>query len=641
MSSWEQAVSGLLRALRLDSIRSKMLVFALFATLIPSFTTAWISYLQNKRSITEKITGELQSVSVQTARELDLWVKERLYELRVFASSYEVSENLDRIPRAGGARAHERLTGYLRSVRERFADYQELLVVNPEGAEVASTAPGPTAVILPQGWTKTISVENAVVGDARWDEALKKGFVVFAVPIYQTGGQLLGALTAKLDFSALHRLLRRFAGSGEQGGQVYLITAGGRPIVGSRSDPSELMRRSLPAAVVRRLLEHEGTTREYRGLDGQEVVGTMKGVPRLDWAVLAEVPATEAFRQVTRLRNVTVLIVAALLVAVGLFAYFLGLLITRPLDRLTRAAANVAGGDLDVHLPVVGGGELKYVTEVFNDMVARLHESRRELERLSITDDLTGLYNRRYLMETLANEVRRSRRLDHPCALLMADVDHFKEYNDAYGHLAGDAALTRIAGVLRETTRDVDCAVRYGGEEFVVLMPETKAPGAIETAQRIRTRLATDELVGEKLSVSIGVAQFPDDGDTPEALLARADAALYPAPSRYPSHPLAAARLRRPPSHQVQEHPPGATAFIGDAHPLLHIGITDEPGAWRHGEQHLVPCAWSVPHLASGRGLQSHGNGERHLTRAQRRTTRARQPASPAARHALRLVCEV
>jgi len=504
-----------------------MLVFALLATLIPSVTTGWVSYLQNRRSLGAKITGQLQSVSAQTARELDLWVKERLYELRVFASSYEVSENLDRIPRAGGERARERLTGYLRSVRERFADYQELLVVNPEGAEVASTAQRPTAVPLPPGWTKTIREESAVVGDASWDEALKKGFVVFAVPIYQTGGRFLGALTAKLDFSALHRLLRRFAGGGEQPGQVYLITAAGRPIVGSRSDPTELMGRSLPPAVVRRLLEQEGTTREYRGLEGQEVVGTMKGVPRLDWAVLAEIPAGEAFRQVTRLRNVTVLIVAALLVAVGLFAYFLGLLITRPLDRLTLGAAKVAAGDLDVHLPVVGGGELKYVTEVFNDMVARLRESRRELERLSVTDDLTGLYNRRYLMEALANEVRRSRRLDHPCALLMADVDHFKEYNDAYGHLAGDAALTRVATILRETTRDVDCAARYGGEEFVVLMPETRASGAIETAQRIRTRLATDELVGGKVSVSIGVAQFPEDGDAPEALLARADAALY------------------------------------------------------------------------------------------------------------------
>ncbi len=520
MPSWEQAVSRLLRALRLDSIRSKMLVFALLATLIPSVTTGWISYLQNERSLTAKITGELQSVSAQTARELDLWVKERLYELRVFASSYEVSENLDRIPRAGGERARERLTGYLRSVRERFADYQELLVVNPEGAELASTAPQATAVRLPQDWAKTIRRENAVVGDALWDDALKKGVIVFAVPIYQ-GDRFLGALTAKLDFTALHRLLRRFAGGGEESAQVYLVTADGRPIVGSRVDPTELMGHSLPAALVRRLLEHEGVTREYRGLGGQEVVGTIKGVPRLEWAVLAEVPATEAYRQVTRLRNVTALIVAALLVAVGLFAYFLGLLITRPLDRLTGAAGKVARGDLDVHLPVVGGGELRYVTEVFNDMVARLRESRRELERRSITDDLTGLYNRRYLMETLANEVRRSRRLDHPCALLIADVDHFKEYNDAYGHLAGDAALARIAAVLRETTRDVDCAARYGGEEFVVLMPETKAVGAMETAQRIRTLLAGDELVGGKLSVSIGVAQFPEDGDGPEALLAR------------------------------------------------------------------------------------------------------------------------
>src|SRR2546427_10744982 len=267
-----------------------MLVFALLATLIPSVTTGWISYLQNERSLSAKITGELQGVSAQTAREVDLWVKERLYELRVFASSYEVSENLDRIQRPGGERARERLTGYLRSVRERFADYQELLVVNPEGQEVASTAPQPTSVSLPQGWAKTIRQENAVVGDALWDDALKKGAVVFAVPIYQTGGRFLGALTAKLDFTALHRLLRRFAGGGEESAQGYLVTADGRPIVGSRADPAELMGHSLPVPLVRRLLEHEGVTREYRGLGGQEGVGTSKGVPRLEWAVRAGGP---------------------------------------------------------------------------------------------------------------------------------------------------------------------------------------------------------------------------------------------------------------------------------------------------------------------------------------------------------------
>src|SRR5919108_3136778 len=146
---WEQVVTRGLRLLRLDGIRSKMLVFGILATLIPSFTTAWISYLQNKRSLTEKITGELQSESAQTAREMDLWVKERLYELRVFASSYEVTENLVRVARADDPRARARLTDYLRSVRDRFADYQELLVVNPRGEAVASTASPPTPVSLP------------------------------------------------------------------------------------------------------------------------------------------------------------------------------------------------------------------------------------------------------------------------------------------------------------------------------------------------------------------------------------------------------------------------------------------------------------------------------------------------------------
>ncbi|HEX4627950.1 MAG TPA: diguanylate cyclase [Gemmatimonadales bacterium] len=528
MTPWEQRVSRLLRALRLDSIRRELLVFVLLATLIPSFTTAWISYLQNKRSLTEKITGELQSESAQTAREMDLWVKERLYELRVFASSYEVTENLDRVARGADPRARARLTDYLRSVRDRFADYQELLVVNPRGEAVASTASPPAPLSLPPNWEKVIRADNAVIGDAYRDAALGKSVVVFAVPTYQTGERFLGAMTAKVDLAAVQRLLRRFAGW--ESGRVSLITTSGSPIVASRSPAAEPARPTVNATTVRRLLEREGATLEYLGLDGQASVGVAKRVPRLEWAVLAEVPAAEAYRQVTRLRDVTALIVVALFAGVGLLAYFLGLLITRPLDRLTRGAAKVAEGDLEVDLPVLSGGELGYVTEVFNDMVARLREGRRELERLSITDHLTGLYNRRYLMDALASEVRRSHRLKHRCALLMADVDHFKAYNDAFGHLAGDEALTRVAAILRQATRDVDCAARYGGEEFVVLMPETEAGGgAAQTAQRIRERLAADSLVGSKLTLSIGIAQFPDDADTPEALLGVADAALYQA----------------------------------------------------------------------------------------------------------------
>src|SRR5438034_11041318 len=132
----------------------RSLAFAVLATLIPSISTAWVSYAHNQLSLTEKITGEQQSVSSQASRELDLWLKERLYDLRVFASSYEVSENLEKIPRTGRepvreGRAYGRLRDYLNSVRDRFADYEELIVLDSSARVVASSASDAGAVALP------------------------------------------------------------------------------------------------------------------------------------------------------------------------------------------------------------------------------------------------------------------------------------------------------------------------------------------------------------------------------------------------------------------------------------------------------------------------------------------------------------
>jgi diguanylate cyclase (GGDEF)-like protein len=248
-----------------------------------------------------------------------------------------------------------------------------------------------------------------------------------------------------------------------------------------------------------------------------------------EWAVVAEIPAAEAFAQVARLRDVTVLIVAILLAVVGALAYLLSLMIVRPLDRLTQGAANVAKGDLDVGLPVTSGGEVGYLTSVFNNMVTHLRESRTALERLSVTDPLTGLFNRRRMMEALENEVRRSRRLSHPFTVLMADVDLFKNYNDRYGHPAGDAVLKRVAAILREASRDVDLVARYGGEEFLIVMPETRVAGAIDVGERVRARVAAEKLPEGSITISVGVAEFPLHGDSAEALIAAADAAMYQA----------------------------------------------------------------------------------------------------------------
>lgn len=153
--------------------------------------------------------------------------------------------------------------------------------------------------------------------------------------------------------------------------------------------------------------------------------------------------------------------------------------------------------------------------------------------RQALTDELTGLYNRRYLRQEMEREVLRSRRYHHSVALIMIDLDDFKRYNDRYGHPAGDRLLRELADVMRAEVRPTDSLVRYGGEEFAVILPETGVEGAVEVAERLRRRVAAHrfpvgdggELAGH-VTVSLGVAVFPLHAGTAQDLLKAADQAL-------------------------------------------------------------------------------------------------------------------
>jgi diguanylate cyclase (GGDEF)-like protein len=513
----------------LDSIRNRIVAFALVATIIPALTTAWISYAQNKRSLNAKIAGELEAAASQSAREIDLWLKGRVYDVRVFASSYEVSENLERLVRSGSAAGHAqtraRLGEYLRSVAARFGDYPELMVLDRQGQPVSTSADTAGAVRLPDGWLDQVRTQDALLGDPYRPE-VGGAQMMLAVPIADANQRFLGVFAARLAFQQLRPLLEEFA-PGERG-RVHLVDARGGIVVGSAG----AARRSadgLTPQIWQRLAARDSAALEYDASDGTRVVGTMIGVPRLNWAMLAEIPTAEAYAQIARLGTTTALMVAALFVVVGLLAYLVGLSIVRPLNLLTHGAAQVAAGDLSVDVRVTSGGELGYLTRVFNDMVARLRGSRLELERLSVTDGLTGLSNRRRLLELLKDEVIRSRRHNRPLAVLMIDVDQFKAYNDTYGHPAGDDVLVQVASLIQSALRNGDHAARYGGEEFLVVLPETDSAAGVEAADRLRARLAQERFGPNRVEVtlSVGAASFPADGASSDELIEAADAALY------------------------------------------------------------------------------------------------------------------
>jgi diguanylate cyclase (GGDEF)-like protein len=163
----------------------------------------------------------------------------------------------------------------------------------------------------------------------------------------------------------------------------------------------------------------------------------------------------------------------------------------------------------------------------------RLRELYEEAKALSITDELTSLYNRRHLMHELGREIERARRSGRPLSMLMIDIDHFKRYNDTHGHQAGDSLLKAHAQTIAGMVRETDTVARYGGEEFVVLMPGTAKEAAYLIAERLRA--GTAKHLSAKVSagdtagttVSIGVGEYaPERGDE-DRLLNSADSALY------------------------------------------------------------------------------------------------------------------
>jgi len=180
--------------------------------------------------------------------------------------------------------------------------------------------------------------------------------------------------------------------------------------------------------------------------------------------------------------------------------------------------------------------DMRVLETVTSSIAHSLSNSERiaDAERLSLTDELTRLHNARYLRQFLVNEIKRARRYRTKVAALFLDLDDFKHVNDVHGHLVGSHCLMEVAALLLPSVRDTDCVVRYGGDEFVVILPEAGPNDAVIVAERIRDKVAAHVFTGGhrlkiSLTVSIGVGVFPDSALSPHQLISSADQAMYEA----------------------------------------------------------------------------------------------------------------
>jgi len=231
---------------------------------------------------------------------------------------------------------------------------------------------------------------------------------------------------------------------------------------------------------------------------------------------------------------------AALLALI--FSAVLSARITRPIEHLTAAIHDIAEGNLDCKIEINSSDEFGSLAASFNTMVASLKESRNVLMERANTDGLTGLYNHRYFHERLSQELKRAIRYGHPLSLFMIDLDGFKAVNDRMGHPAGDMILRNVAKIILSNVRETDICVRYGGDEFAVILPETDLDEALALAERVRRVVDSDPTLsvgqeGEgggahwKITLSIGAAECPRHARQRDALVAAADISMYHAKS--------------------------------------------------------------------------------------------------------------
>jgi diguanylate cyclase (GGDEF)-like protein len=358
--------------------------------------------------------------------------------------------------------------------------------------------------------------------------------IAMAVPVSDQNGRLLGFLTGSINLTGDYFAQEIMGYKIGSNGYLYLFTTDRTIIL--HPDKSRVMKQDVPHGA------NVLFDRAIQGFEGSGETVNSRGIPQIasfkhlrtvDWILASEYPQDEAYASIRHLRSfLSTAAALATLLSICL-VWLLTRRITASLTSLTDQVRHIREHPEEMHrIRIESSDEVGLLADVFNGLMHEVTQKREKLEELTRTDHLTGLFNRRHLDAEAPRLLALSRRKNASSAVLLVDVDFFKRINDSRGHDAGDAALVRLATILRKAVRPYDLVVRYGGEEFLVLLPLSTPPEALEVAERIRRTIQETPVYvnheGFGITVSVGVYAAGALHDLPDAI-ARADEALYEA----------------------------------------------------------------------------------------------------------------
>ena len=494
------------------------------------------SYLldRNEEILAEKVRETLSNQLFRKSGQIDEWMWQRTREVTRWSASFVVFEGVEALTGKTGdvERARRDLNEYLASILGHYQTYESLFVTDAEGRILASTRNEQWEDWATPLLGKPEVAKAGVVSPLHRSAFLGRPTLLALHAIQDRNDKNVGFLVERPDLRELLLLLNPAVG--DPAPEFWLLDADGRILLRTGQVPPKPGTEQLP--VVKPVPPEEA---------GPVVEATLPSVGRVVYGVrrlagpsggylAATVPARVAYRSLDEARLRMFIVGLLVLVVVLLITFFAARNLLRPVLLLSAGAQRLSRGETDVSLPVAGSDELADLTRTFNDMSAKMREARQRLESLAITDELTQLYNRRHFSDTLEKEMRRSARDDKPLSLLLLDLDHFKQFNDRWGHSEGDLELARVAALVMKNIRATDTAFRYGGEELAVLLPSCPKDQALPVAKKIRAAVSARpgrSGATEKpfTTVSIGVATYPEDGQAGRSLVDAADAALYAA----------------------------------------------------------------------------------------------------------------